>query len=217
MRRLGHGFRRPELLEQALTHRSLGRHNNERLEFLGDALLGFVIAEALYQRFAGADEGQLSRLRAGLVKKETLAGVAREIGLGAYLRLGTGELRTGGHARDSILADALEAVFAAVYLDAGLEAARGVVLGLLGTRLDASRIDRPLKDPKTRLQEWLQSRHEPLPRYEVRSVEGSPHEQTFKVVCHLPGSGIEGRGEGHSRRNAEQKAAMRVLERLGDE
>ena len=216
MGRIGHVFRRPELLEQALTHRSLGRRNNERLEFVGDAVLGFVVAEALYRRFTRADEGQLSRLRAGLVKKETLAGVAREIDLGRWLRLGPGELRTGGHARDSILADAMEAIFAAVYLDAGLEAARAVILGLLGPRLEATRIDRPLKDPKTRLQEWLQSRHQPLPVYEVTAIEGRAHEQTFQVTCRLPGLDLQTQGEGRSRRHAEQRAAERMLERLKD-
>ena len=216
MRRIGHDFRRPELLEQALTHRSLGRNNNERLEFVGDAVLGFITAEALYRRFSKADEGQLSRLRAGLVKKETLAEVAREIDLGRWLRLGPGELRTGGHARDSILADALEAVFAAVYLDAGLESARGVILGLIGPRLEASRVDRPLKDPKTRLQERLQARHQPLPRYEVVAIEGSAHEQTFKVTCELPGLDLQTQGEGRSRRNAEQQAAEHMLKRLQD-
>ena len=169
LRRLARSLGRPALSEglltQALTHRSAGGDNNERLEFLGDALLGFVIAQALWERFPAADEGQLSRMRATLVKQESLAHVARGLSLGEYLRLGAGELRTGGHARDSILADAVEALLAAVYLDQGFDAARGVILGVFGPSLDALASGAWGKDPKTRLQELLQSRGRPLPEY----------------------------------------------------
>jgi ribonuclease-3 len=211
---LGHRFSHAEVLEQALTHRSAGVPHNERLEFLGDALLDFLVADALYRRFGQADEGRLSRLRAGLVRKESLAGLARTLDLGAYLNLGAGELRTGGHARDSILADALEAVLAAIYLDGGMGAAQRVVSAVFGPQLDAIDPDEPLKDPKTRLQELLQGRRHALPDYEVVAVDGSQHAQQFQVRCRLPELGAETRGHGSSRRRAEQQAARRMLERL---
>lgn len=213
---LGHFFKQGGLLEQALTHRSAGPANNERLEFLGDALIGFVIAETLCLRFPQADEGTLSRLRASLVKRESLAKLARGLKLGDYLRLGAGELRTGGHARDSILADALEAVFGAVYLDGGFEAARTVVLNLFAGRLDQTDAAHAGKDPKTRLQEWLQSRKRPLPEYLVLSIGGNQHDQTFTVSCLLNDANESTQGEGTSRRRAEQAAAQAMLERIDD-
>lgn len=211
---LGHRFTREELLIQALTHRSVGASNNERLEFLGDALIGFVIAEALWERFPKADEGTLSRMRASLVKRESLARLARDLKLGDSLRLGAGELRTGGHARDSILADALEAVLGAVYLDAGFERARAVVLALFAARLEQTDAERAGKDPKTRLQEWLQSYKRPLPEYLVLSIDGDQHDQTFIVSCQLQDADVTTRGTGTSRRRAEQAAAESMLERI---
>ncbi len=214
--RLGHSFHDEGLLRQALTHRSAGSHNNERLEFLGDALLGLVIAEALWRRHPQASEGQLSRMRAALVNKETLAGVARHLMLSDGLRLGAGEWRTGGHHRDSILADALEAIFAAVYLDEGFEATRQVILGVFGDALSRTLAEEVGKDPKTRLQERLQARRRPLPHYEVLATEGSPHSQVFHVRCRLPDEGAEVLGEGTSRRRAEQAAAELMLKQLDD-
>lgn len=215
-RRLGYTFRDEGLLTQALTHRSAGRQNNERLEFLGDALLGLVIAEALWQRFPDASEGHLSRLRAGLVNKGMLARLARDLAVGEYLSLGPGELRTGGHGRDSILADALEAIFAAVYLDQGYAGAREVVLGVFREALAETRDDEVEKDPKTRLQERLQARKRPLPEYEVLGVGGSQHAQVFHVRCRLPDDGTELVADGTSRRRAEQAAAEAVLRTLDD-
>ncbi|MGQ9659827.1 MAG: ribonuclease III [Thermochromatium sp.] len=211
-RSLGHRFAREELLVQALTHRSADAFNNERLEFLGDALIGFIIAEALCERFPKADEGTLSRMRASLVKRESLARLARELRLGDSLRLGAGELRTGGHTRDSILADALEAVLGAVYLDAGFERARAVVLELFAAQLDRTDVDGVGKDPKTRLQEWLQCYRRPLPEYRVLSIEGEQHDQTFIVSCQLQDAELTTRGVGTSRRRAEQAAAAAMLE-----
>ena len=157
-RELGYQFSEESLLKQALTHRSAANLNNERLEFLGDAILGFIVADELYRTFPDANEGQLSRLRARLVKKETLAAIARKLDLGNYLNLGAGELRTGGHARDSILADSLEALFAAVYLDSGYQSARDIVLNLYQKRIEELSPEAQGKDPKTRLQEYLQAR-----------------------------------------------------------
>jgi ribonuclease-3 len=214
-RLLGHAFTDRGLLEEALRHRSAGARHNERLEFLGDSLLNAVVAAALYRRYPQATEGRLSRLRASLVNQEALAGVARELELGQYLQLGTGELRSGGGRRASILADALEAVLGAVYLDGGFEACERVVLGLLGDRLGELEAVAS-KDPKTKLQEWLQSRRLPLPSYQVRGVFGEPHEQHFVVECLLGEVGRSATGEGSSRRKAEQQAAHRVLEQLGE-
>jgi ribonuclease-3 len=208
---LGCRIGRKELYVQALTHRSAAGDNNERLEFVGDALLGFVIAEALWERFPDADEGRLSRLRASLVKKESLATLARGLALSDHLRLGPGELRTGGHARDSILADALEAVLAAVYLDQGFAGARQVILAVFREALEATCKAGASKDPKTRLQEALQARRRPLPEYEVLEVTGSQHAQTFRVRCRLPDDGRSAEGEGTSRRRAEQQAAESML------
>lgn len=212
--RLGYRFREPQLLKQALTHRSMGSANNERLEFLGDAILNFVIAEDLYRRFPSADEGCLSRLRANLVKGETLAVVARRIELGDALLLGPGELKSGGFRRDSILAGALEAVIGAVYLDGGLEPARALILGLLAEELRQASPHGAIKDAKTRLQEYLQGRRLPLPTYSVTAVEGSDHDQVFEVACQVSGLGAAVVGRGSSRRRAEQEAAEQALQRL---
>jgi len=211
---LGYRFRQPALLETALTHRSASRRNNERLEFLGDAILGFVISETLYQRFPEAAEGQLSRMRASLVKGETLAGIARELGLGDYLILGSGELKSGGYRRDSTLADAFEAVIGAIYQDSGLSAAREFVLHHLGGRIDQLDPRGILKDPKTRLQEYLQARGQKLPRYEVTAIHGKTHDQMFEVACHVVGLDEPTRGRGSNRRKAEQAAAEAALARL---
>jgi ribonuclease III len=213
-RAVGHRFAREELLLQALTHRSAGSSNNERLEFLGDALLGFVIAEALWERFPEADEGTLSRMRASLVKRETLAALARGLALGDYLHLGAGELRTGGYARDSILADAFEALWGAVYLDAGFASARELVLRLFATRLAQTSAVHAGKDPKTQLQEWLQAQRRPLPEYTVVATGGDQHAQTFVVSCRLADADLGTRAEGGTRRGAEQAAAYAMLEQL---
>lgn len=202
------------LIDQALTHRSLGPVNNERLEFLGDALLGLVIAEALSERFPEADEGELSRRRASLVNKRHLAGLARELALGDYLRMGPGESRTGGHTRDSILSDTLEAVIGAVYLALDFDRARAMLLRLFDASLEASGDLSALKDPKTRLQEVLQSRHRPLPIYELIETSGEAHAQRFKVRCHLADTDLEAIGEGSNRRAAEQAAADQLLASL---
>jgi ribonuclease-3 len=214
---LGCKFQKEAFLAQALTHRSASGENNERLEFLGDALLGFVIADALWERFPEADEGRLSRLRASLVNKESLAALARGLQLGDYLRLGAGELRSGGHARDSILADSLEAVFAAVYLDRGFVAAQEVILSVFAASLERIVVVGSSKDPKTRLQELLQAAKRPLPAYEVLQVSGSQHAQRFRVRCDLADANQATEGEGTSRRRAEQKAAERMLYLLSPE
>lgn len=213
---IGHVFRSPALAERALRHRSAGRDNNERLEFLGDALLGLVIAEVLFAAFPEADEGQLSRLRAALVKKDSLAEIARELDLGSYLTLGPGELRSGGQARSSILADAFEALLAGVYLDAGPEAARAVILRLFDQRISALDPGWQGKDPKTRLQEHLQGRRLALPVYEVIETQGEQHRQTFRVLCRITDLAIEVEASGRSRRIAEQTAAARAIEKLGE-
>lgn len=209
--RIGHEFKDSGLLELAMTHRSYGGRNNERLEFLGDSIVNFVIAEALFQRFPEAREGQLSRLRARLVKGQTLAELAREMRVGECLRLGSGEMKSGGHRRESILADAVEAVIGAIYLDAGMDVARARVLAWFAERLANINLKESQKDPKTRLQEFLQSRQAPLPRYEVTSVEGEAHAQTFTVECHVEVLDKHTVGSGSSRRHAEQQAAERAL------
>jgi ribonuclease-3 len=210
---LNYRFRDPVLAQLALTHRSIGKPNNERLEFLGDALLGAIIAEMLYEVHPKASEGELSRLRAQLVNGQALAVVARELELGDELKLGPGELKSGGFRRDSILADAFEALVAAVYLDAGFEACREVVRGLFGERIAALR--RSSKDAKTRLQEWLQAGGWPLPQYELIASHGEDHAKTFDVSCvisePLP---VQAEARGVSRRAAEQDAAEIVLNQL---
>lgn len=207
----------PERFEQALTHRSAGAHNNERLEFLGDALLGFVIAEALWQRFPEADEGRLSRARATLVRQESLAEQARALQLGDYLRMGSGEVRTGGHTRDSILSDAFEALLGAYYLDQGFAAAQTLILRLFADGLQQVAVKAPSKDPKTQLQEALQADQRPLPEYDVMDVSGKPHQQRFVVRCSLPDTGQASQGIGSSRRRAEQQAAETMLEQLASD
>jgi ribonuclease-3 len=213
--RLGIRFSDPDLLDQALTHRSFGPANNERLEYLGDAVLSFVVAELLFRRFPAASEGELSRYRASLVSGEALAALAAELGLGERLRLGDGEMKSGGQRRATILADALEAVFGAVYLDQGLDAARRAAERLLGGALAALPEAAALKDPKTRLQEWLQGRGHALPAYTVLEVSGEPHEQRFRVRCDIPELSLSAIAEGSSRRRAEQEAAQRILEEPG--
>lgn len=215
--RLEHRFEDPALLERAVTHRSRGAANNERLEFLGDSILNFLVAERLFADHPRATEGSLTRRRAALVRKETLADVARDLDLGDALQLGSGELKSGGRDRDSILADALEAVVGAVYLDAGIETCRGLVARLLEARIEERARESAGKDPKTRLQEALQSRGLPLPVYEVTGVEGEPHAQRFTVCCAVRGLGFDTRGHGTSRRRAEQDAAGKAIERLAAE
>jgi len=211
---IGHGFSRPARLEQAVTHRSVGSPNNERLEFLGDSVLNCVTAVALFGRFDNLREGDMSRLRANLVRQEALHKLADGLTLGEYLRLGEGELKSGGHRRPSILADALEAIIAAVFLDAGFEAATGVVGRLYEKSPAALDPARALKDPKTALQEWLQGRRMPLPKYSLADTRGEAHQQEFEVECEIAGLGLKTRGIGVSRRAAEQQSAQRALELL---
>ena len=209
--RLGHRFARRELLEQALTHRSHGSPHNERLEFLGDGVLGCVVAEALLARHPAMSEGELSRLRASLVREESLAALAGELGRAAQLRLGQGESASGGAQRPSILADALEALYGAVFLDAGYDGARRAVLGTLGAALEGAGEGGAAKDAKTRLQEALQARRHGLPRYAVVATLGAAHQQTFEVECVAEELGLRARGKGGSRRAAEQEAAAALL------
>ena len=211
---LQYEFRNVDLLTRALTHRSASGLSNERLEYLGDAVLDFVISEAVYQRRPEAAEGDLSRLRAHLVRDASLAAIARESGLGDHLVLGGGEKKSGGHRRDSILADALEALFAAVYLDGGFDATRDVILRVFASRLDALPDAEELRDPKTRLQEWLQARGQGLPDYTLESVSGKAHEQQFEVRCTAGRRESSTSGRGSSRRAAEQEAARRMLDEL---
>ena len=213
-RRLGHAFAHPEHARQALTHRSFGTPHNERLEYLGDSLLNCSVATLLYERFPKLTEGDLSRLRAALVNQSSLSEVALTLGLGDLLRLGEGELKSGGFRRPSILADAVEALLGAVYLDAGFEAVRSVVHKLLGERLERAQGLPVDKDPKTALQELLQGRKLPLPRYLVQKTEGEAHEQTFIVECRVDELGVVASGQGASRRAAEQAAAQAVLKAL---
>lgn len=213
-RQLAYRFSQPRLLETALTHRSVGKDNNERLEFLGDGVLNFVIAYYLFERFPEASEGELSRLRAHLVRGATLAILAREYHLGDHLRLGPGEQKSGGFRRDSILAGAMEAVIGAVYVDGGFEAARALVSHLYREALAGLSLAQGLKDPKTRLQEFLQSRGWPLPEYRVLHVEGEAHRQVFKVACVLSEPALVIESAGASRRKAEQAAAEQALVQL---
>lgn len=208
----GHAFADPALLARALTHRSAGSPHNERLEFLGDSLVNLFVAEALFRHWPKADEGMLTRARAELVRESALAGLARDLELGARLRMGPGEMKTGGHRRDSILADALEAVVAAIYLDAGYETCRTVVLpwfdALIAALPEPARLG---KDAKTRLQEWLQARQKPLPSYQLLGESGDDHAKVFRVRCRLGDPPHEAEGEGGSRRAAEQAAAEAIL------
>jgi ribonuclease-3 len=199
------------LFRAALTHRSAAGPNNERLEFLGDAVINLAIAQALYTAYPQADEGDLSRLRSKLVSAEPLAEIALSIGLGDTLQLGAGELKTGGFRRESILADALEALCGAIFLDQGLAAVQPVIARLFAARIAQLPDPHTLKDAKTRLQEYLQSRSLALPGYAVLAVHGEDHAQTFTVSCEVPGLGLQTQGEGSSRRRAEQEAAERML------
>lgn len=212
--RLGYRCRDAALVDAALTHRSAGGAHNERLEFLGDGALNFLVAELLYRRYPYADEGELSRLRASLVSGDSLAETAGGIALGEQLRLGPGELRSGGFRRHSILADALEALIGAIYLDGGLDAARRVVERLLAERVAQLPDAAELKDPKTRLQEYLQARGLALPSYRVEAVSGEAHQQTFDVRCDVAALELSARGTGLSRRRAEQQAAEEILRML---
>jgi ribonuclease-3 len=213
--RLGHSFRRAELLQQALTHRSFGSPHNERLEFLGDGVLDCVMAQELFARFPALSEGELSRLRASLVRKEALAAVARELALGEHMRLGEGESASGGATRPSILADTLEALYGAVFLDAGYDIARRAVCRTFGSALDSLHPDATAKDPKTRLQELLQARGQALPSYHVVATQGAAHRQTFEVECIVEPLGLRATGRGEARRAAEQQAAEALLRQLG--
>ena len=213
-RRVGHKFANPELARQALTHRSYGTPHNERLEFLGDSLLNCAVANLLYERFPRLPEGDLSRLRAALVNQSTLSEVATRLALGDMLRLGEGELKSGGFRRPSILADAVEALLGALYLDAGFETVRAAVEQLLGERLEREEGLPVDKDPKTALQEHLQGRKLALPRYSVQRTEGEAHDQLFIVECRVDDLGLVASGQGPSRRTAEQAAAQSVLAQL---
>jgi ribonuclease-3 len=209
---LGHDFRQPELLRQALTHRSFGADHNERLEFIGDSVLNCAIALTLYDRFPQFPEGELSRLRATLVNQATLHRLAHSLGLGMSVRLGEGEIRSGGASRPSILADTLEALFGAILLDGGFGAAQAAILRVYERELDCLDPGDLTKDPKTRLQELLQGRRLPVPEYAILNVKGEAHLQTFEVACRIPALGIEATGTGASRRSAEQAAAASAYE-----
>ncbi|MBD9368739.1 ribonuclease III [Xanthomonas sp. XNM01] len=212
--RIGHPFADPALLAQALTHRSAGAPHNERLEFLGDGVVNLLAAEALYLRWPKADEGVLTRARAELVREGSLATIARQLELGERLTLGPGELKSGGFRRDSILADALEAVVAAIYLDAGYEGCRKAVLPWFEQALAALPVGKPEKDAKTRLQEWLQARQRPLPVYELVSESGEEHAKVFLARCTLSEPPLSAEGQGTSRRLAEQAAALAAIDQL---
>jgi ribonuclease-3 len=213
--RLGYEARDLTLFRAALTHRSAASDNNERLEFLGDAVVNLVVARALYLAFPSASEGDLSRLRARLVSAEPLAGIAGELALGEELQLGSGELKSGGFRRQSILADAFEALCGAMFLEGGLPGVEPVLLRLFAARIAALPEPEALKDAKTRLQEYLQSRSLKLPDYAVARVEGADHAQSFTVSCEVPALKLKTSGQGSSRRRAEQEAAERMIETLG--
>lgn len=211
---LGHQFTQPELLRQALTHRSHGSPHNERLEFLGDSVLNCVMATLLFERFPVLREGELSRQRANLVRQDTLAEIAQSLKLGDCLRLGEGELKSGGFRRPSILADGLEAVLGAIYLDSGFAAARAVIERLYDSLLAQVDPRTSAKDAKTELQELLQARKLPLPQYDLVATRGEAHAQEFEVACAIPGLSIQVSGVGSSRRNAEQAAAREAIGRI---
>jgi ribonuclease-3 len=209
---LGHVFRRPDLLRQALTHRSFAAEHNERLEFIGDGVLNCAIALMLYRRFPRMSEGELSRMRSALVNRETLHRHAAALDLGGSIRLGEGELKSGGNTRPSILADALEALFGAIFLDGGFDPVYAAIERVYAGDISDADTEAIAKDPKTQLQEWLQARHLPVPEYAIVGVEGEAHQQTFEVVCRIPAFGIAANGSGPSRRAAEQAAAARAYE-----
>ena len=212
--RLGHRFHQPELLRRALTHRSFGAEHNERLEFLGDAVLSLAVSGLLFARHGGSDEGDLTRVRAHLVREDSLHRVALALGLPEVLRLSEGEVRGGGAQRPSILADALEAVIGAVFVDGGYEPAQALVQRLFGEVITSTEADSWSKDAKTELQEWLQARRVPVPVYRIVATRGQAHAQTFEVECAVPVLGLAEAGEGRSRRIAEQEAARRLLQSL---
>lgn len=215
---LGYQFSNIKLLERALTHRScVSRSSNERLEFLGDSILNFIIGNSLYQQLQHAQEGDLSRLRASLVRGETLAEIANELNLGQHIKLGVGERKSGGSERTSILADTLEALIAAIYLDADMNTTENCVLTWYGTRLASSKISPNNKDPKTALQEYLQANKFNLPQYQILKTEGSAHQQLFHVMCMVDGVKYQTEGAGSSKRRAEQKAAQLFYEYLKNE
>ncbi len=213
-RQLGHAFSDRSLFRTALTHRSFGTPNNERLEFLGDGILDCVIADLLFRRFPSLPEGDLSRLRANLVRQETLHRLAQELNIGDHLRLGEGELRSGGATRPSILADALEALFGAIYLDGGFTVAYQAIDRLYAPLFEELKPGQFQKDPKTRLQEWLQGRKKPLPCYRLLEASGAAHEQRFEVACELESPALRTIGHGTSRRVAEQAAAEKALKEI---
>jgi ribonuclease III len=212
--RLGHRYAQPALLMRALTHRSSGSDHNERLEFLGDAVLALAVSGLLYERFSGSDEGDLTRIRAHLVREDSLHRVALQLGLPDVLRLSDGESRGGGAQRPSILADAVEALIGAVFVDGGFAAAQAVVTRLFGDVIAATDVDNWTKDAKTELQEWLQARRIAVPAYRITATRGQAHAQTFEVECSVPALGLAEHGEGRSRRAAEQEAARGMLARL---
>lgn len=216
-KKLNYEFKSQALVQEALTHRSVSSHNNERLEFLGDGALNFVIASEIYRRKPDYQEGQLSRLRANLVRGVTLSEIAREIGLGDYIKLGTGELKSGGFDRDSILADAVEALLGAVYLDGGFDQVQRVVCFLYKDRLENLPADEPLKDAKTRLQEYLQARKLPIPEYVLLETRGEAHKREFVVSARVDTLKLETKATGSSRRRAEQAAATIALRKLETE
>ena len=212
----GYQFRQQDLLEQALTHRSYSRsNNNERLEFLGDSILNLIISNHIYLRFKDADEGDLSRIRASLVKEESLAQIAMDIGLGDHIRLGGGELKSGGFRRASILSDALEALIAAIYLDSDYAQIEATVLRLYQGQLQTVDENANLRDPKTQLQEYLQAKKMHLPRYQVEQTSGKSHNQVFTVSCNITDLELQSKGKGSSRKKAEQQAAQKILDKLG--
>jgi ribonuclease-3 len=212
--RTGYRFSDAALLDRALTHRSFGADHNERLEFLGDAVLSLVISSLLFERFAGSDEGDLTRVRAHLVREDSLHRMALQLGLPDMLHLGEGEARGGGARRASILADALEALIGATFQDGGFEAARSVVQRLFGEIIATTDLASWSKDAKTELQEWLQARRLPVPSYRISATRGQAHAQTFEVECSVPALNLAESGEGRSRRAAEQEAARRMLDSL---
>jgi len=209
--RSGCRFAQPALLRRAVTHRSFGTDHNERLEFLGDAVLNLAISSLLFERFAGSDEGDLTRVRAHLVREDSLHRVALALGLPEVLRLSEGEARGGGAQRASILADALEALIGAAFLDGGFDRAQALVQRLFGEVIATTELEAWTKDAKTELQEWLQARRLPVPVYRIHATRGQAHAQTFEVECAVPSLGLAQQGEGRSRRQAEQEAARRVI------
>ena len=213
-KKFGYVFRQPQLLQRALTHRSYAPEHNERMEFLGDSILGCVIAKYLYSNYPQLSEGELSRLRSNLVREETLATLAQQLDLGSHLRLGEGELKSGGFRRPSILADALEALFGAILLDSGFSEAEQAVLNLYVPYLEKVDVQTQGKDAKTLLQEYLQGKRIPLPVYTIIAMQGEAHEQSFQVECAIPSLKISTRGAGTSRRNAEQQAAQAAYQQL---